>query len=522
MRNEMKSRAGLGIRKYPIGLQSFREIREGGYLYIDKTEIIHRLVDTGKYYFLSRPRRFGKSLLVDTIEQLFSGRKELFEGLWMYDRWDWTRTNPVIKLRISKIPYQKLGLYDALFKELDALAAPFGIELTETDLKSKFWELIEKASTIGKVVILIDEYDKPIIDYLDDLEKVEENRSVFKQFYSVLKDADPYIHLLLLTGVSRFSKVSVFSDLNNLRDITLSPAFVSIAGITQQEMEQAFAAEINEMQQQQPDILERIREWYNGYTWDGTTHLYNPFSLLNYFADRLFNNFWIDTGTPTFLIKAVQQHPDRYIMSTDTLETGLETLKDLNIGDPDPISMLFQTGFLTIKAVDWEMQLVTLGYPNREVKQSVLTFITAAYTHEHPGQLQPVINQLSRAFLRNDIAQVITIFDTLFVRIPNPLWTHAKEQFYHGIIFNTFQLLGIWQESEVFNAHGRSDIIVKTSTHIFALEFKLDKSAHEAIDQIFDREYLKPFRLDTRRKVAVGINFSSAKKAVAEYEVKEL
>ncbi|SEO17531.1 PD-(D/E)XK nuclease superfamily protein [bacterium A37T11] len=517
------------MRKYPIGLQSFRKIREGGYLYVDKTEIIHQLVTTGEYYFLSRPRRFGKSLLVDTIEELFSGSKELFEGLWIYDQWDWTNTNPVFKLRLSKIPYQKLGLYDALFKELDNIAAPLGIDLIETDLKSKFWELIEKGAKIGKVVILIDEYDKALIDYLDNPDMIAENRSVFKQFYSVLKDADQFIRLLLLTGVSRFSKVSLFSDLNNLRDITLNGQFDDLVGITQQELETNFSQEITEMQQQDAQILEKIRDRYNGYTWGRSKKVYNPFSLLNFMADREFNNYWFESGTPSFFYEAIQRNPAMKFPSGPVL-AGPEALIDL-LGQYtvyegqdkiNPLTLMFQTGYLTIKDYNAAASLYTLDFPNEEVRESMRVYLLSAYSFAPIDTVRPNVFMIGEALRTGDVSQVLKLLDTLFVNIPSSLWIGAKEQFYHAIIQNTFGLLNIMMESEKSYAGTRPDITVFTPTHIYVFEFKLDKTASEALNQILDKNYFRPFQADDRKKIAIGINFSSEKKAISEYEVKEL
>ena len=296
------------LRKYPIGLQSFREIRQGGYIYIDKTEIIHQLVETGKYYFLSRPRRFGKSLLVDTIEQLFSGKKELFEGLWIHDKWNWSQSHPVIHFDFSELPYKEIGLTEAINRGLDRNAHQLGLAVSGDNIKDRFRDLIEKAALKGQVVILIDEYDKPIIDFLEEPEQMEANRSIMKSFYSILKARDENIRLLLITGVSQFSRVSVFSDLNNLRNITLAPQYGAITGITQEELEKSFATEITELQKSHPDILAQIKQWYNGYTWNMQTWVYNPFSLLNFMASPVFQNYWFETGTPSFLIQILKKH----------------------------------------------------------------------------------------------------------------------------------------------------------------------------------------------------------------------
>ncbi|SEM22208.1 PD-(D/E)XK nuclease superfamily protein [bacterium A37T11] len=513
-------------RKYPIGLQSFRKIREEGFLYIDKTEYIHQLVAFGNYFFLSRPRRFGKSLLLATVKELFSGSRELFEGLWIYDHWDWEQNHPVIHLRISRANYQDHGLAEALSRELDEVAEELGIQLSEKTPKDKFKELIKKSSVNQKVIILVDEYDKPMVDYLDDSEKVAENREIFRNFYSILKDADDQIRFLLITGVSRFSKVGIFSSLNNLEDISMVENMNELVGITQQELEKTFIPEIDKWAEREEmsreEKLAEVKEWYNGYSWGGEHTVYNPFSLLSYMKYGHFDNFWIDTGAPSFLIQDVRKRPSSYLFKNEDITVGAQSLKDYNTEAIDTTALMFQTGFLTVKKAEWKTQTFTLGYPNKEVKQSVLDFIAAGFTFINPGHILPKVDNLRMAFIRNDIPYVIEVLDTLFISIPNPVWIGATERFFHGIIFNTFQLLGINQESEISNAVGRLDIAVKTNTHIYALEFKLDKTADEALNQILDSSYLKPYQLDPRQKVAIGINFSSKMKSVAEYLVKEL
>ncbi|SEN70127.1 PD-(D/E)XK nuclease superfamily protein [bacterium A37T11] len=510
-------------RKYPIGLQSFRKIREDGYMLVDKTENIHQLVTSGKYYFLSRPRRFGKSLLLNTIKELFSGSKELFEGLWIADQWNWEQKHPVIHLRVSLINYQGAGLYKALNDELDIIASDLGLVLEKIHLKEKFRELIEKAAADAPVVILVDEYDKPIIDYLDNQDKVLENKEIFRIFYSVLKDSDDYIQLLMITGVSRFSRVGIFSELNNIKDISLHPNYTTLVGITQKELESNFEEEISAMQEKNPDVLEKIKSWYNGYSWGGTETLYNPFSILNLMDTQgTFRNYWINTGMPTFLVTAVRKHPERYLFGREDILVGADAMEESFVDTINPVTMLYQAGFLTIKSFDEEQAIFNLGYPNREVEQSMLSYLTAAYSNEDVANIQPTVMSLKMAFSMGDIPKVIKIIDTLFIKIPNPLWKGHNEALYHGIIQNTFDLLGIHMESEVHNALGRIDIVVKTATTIYGIEFKLEKSANTAIQQIFDRDYLKVYQLDPRKKVAIGINFSSEKKAVADFKVEEL
>jgi len=370
------------LRKYPIGLQSFRKIREGGYVYIDKTEIIHRLIKTGQYYFLSRPRRFGKSLLVDTIEELFKGSKELFEGLWIYNNWDWNIAHPVIRFSFANIGIKTRGLEAAINGALEENANRLGIALTKVNYDLRFRELIEKAAQKGNVVILIDEYDKPIIDFLDEPKLMEGNRSVMKNFYSILKDSDRHIRFLLMTGVSQFSHVSVFSDLNNLRNITLVSKFAAIVGITQTELEENFASEIQELKKQRPDILTQIKDWYNGYTWDMLSWVYNPFSLLNFMDEPKFRNYWFASGTPSFIARQLKKEG---VYDMENIQLGESALSTFEADNPNPGSLLFQTGCLTIKDISPSGQVYQLGFPNREVRNSLLDGVPNTYRGVYPS-----------------------------------------------------------------------------------------------------------------------------------------
>ena len=505
------------MRKYPIGIQDFGEIRRGDYVYVDKTSYIHTLVTSGKFYFLSRPRRFGKSLMLSTIKELFCGSKELFKGLWIEDKWDWEKKFPIIHLKLSQINYQQSGLYNALSMEVDMISEELGVVLEANELKDKFRELIKKASKEHQVVILIDEYDKPIIDYLSDLKKAEENQAVFKEFYSVLKDSDPYIRLLLITGVSKFSKVSIFSDLNNLDDITLlRKHYSAIIGITQQELELTFVNEITTQKEVRSDILDEIRKWYNGYSWDGDLTVYNPFSVLKYMASNVFQNYWFETGTPTFLIEQIRKH-DRYDfenLKVDGSELGSFRLENLL-----PTTLLFQTGYLTIKNYREDTQIFTLGYPNREVKASLVNNLLSSYREIYPKSSMPHVTDLIDAVELNDISKVIAIINVLFADIPTPLWKGATEVHYHALIHLAFTLLGTYIESEPYSALGRADAVVKTSSHIYLLEFKLDKNPSFALEQIRKKDYLGRYALDSRKKLAIGINISSVTKKVESYNM---
>jgi len=520
MHNEMESRTGFGIRKYPIGLQSFRKIREGGYVYVDKTEIIHRMVTTGSYYFLSRPRRFGKSLLMDTIEELFKGSRELFDGLWVESNWDWSRTNPVLHFNFAEISYKEIGLSDALKEEVGIVAGALGLALTAQTLKGMFRELIQKtAEAYGQAVILIDEYDKPLVDFLDDPAQLENNRSVMKTFYSVLKGQDEHIRFLLLTGVSRFSRVSVFSDLNNLEDISIDDNFHRIVGITQAELERDFTPELADMAHADPDILAKVKEWYNGYSWGGEERLYNPFSVLNLMKSRKFMNHWYTTGTPTFLFEQLKK---RKLSDMEGVRASANQLSDFNTDDLDLNSLLFQTGYLTIKRELVPNQLFELGYPNREVRESFLEGLLDSYREPVQPDAAGLTYDLRLAMAAYDVPGMVNALNALIGVIPYDHWQAERESIFTIITVLAFKLAGAEAYSEVHSSRGRCDVLAKTPDYIYVIEVKLDGTAQEALDQILNTNYLQPYLDDRRKKIALGITFSSETRKVAEYLVEEI
>jgi len=505
------------MRKYPIGIQDFRKIIESDYLYIDKTKIIFDLITNGSYYFLSRPRRFGKSLLLSTIKEIYSGSKELFKGFWIENNWDWNKIHPVIHVKFASMGFGEIGLEKGIVNALNEIAEEHKITLSNQSVALGFKELITKLSVDKKVVILIDEYDKPVIDYLENLDKAYENRTILKRFYSVLKDNDQNIEFLLITGVGKFTKVSIFSDLNNLRDISIDKKFSTLVGITQSELDITFTQEIEEFGIENENIKADIKRFYNGYSWGAKETVYNPFSLLSFMQTGEFKIFWFETGTPTFLIEQVKK---RSLFNFEEVEADLEGLSDLNIDNLNSSALLFQTGYLTITDYDKETGIYTLKYPNKEVKDSLNRRLLVAYRYSEQGTSTPLVIHLLKAFKANDIEEVVNIINTAFETIPYDLWKGATELHYHALTHLIFTLLGSFTESEVHSSKGRCDMIVKTSIHIFALEFKLDKSAEEALNQIETKGYLKPFALDERTKVAIGISFSSEKKGIESYLVK--
>jgi len=509
---------------YPIGIQDFRKIRENAYHYIDKTELIHALLTPGNYYFLSRPRRFGKSLLLSIIKEIYQGSRKLFEDLWIADRWDWDKRHPVVHIKYAKSDYQGLGLAQAIFNELDKSAAELGVTLSKATFKERFEELLVITNrTHGRVVLLVDEYDKPIIDYLEDQEKAKENREILKQFYSVLKDADPYLEFVFITGVSKFSKVSIFSDLNNLKDLSINERYNNLLGITQQELGSQFNDRLHEiaaLRKTEFDVfIAQVKNWYNGYNWSGSDTVYNPFSLLNFLQDGQFNNYWFATGTPTFLVERMRNE-GRFQWDADEF-IALLTLANFDIEHIELPTILFQTGYLTISELNIMEGWCKLDYPNQEVKASLEQLMLGAFQHRIGSGL-PTVLQLRQALERNNLDRVVEIINTAFSDIPSDLWKGATELHYHALVHLTFSLLGNYLKSEVNSSLGRCDAIVQTATHIYAFEFKLEQSAAIAIQQIINKNYLGPYQLDARQKVAVGINFTREKRGVTEFDWKRL
>ncbi len=495
------------MQKYPVGIQNFKSLRTEGYLYIDKTQYIYKLITQGKYYFLSRPRRFGKSLLISTLEAIFLGKKELFEGLWIENKTDWEKC-PVIRLDFSPMEYHHQSLDKAIQTHLQFIAEKYQLTIQADNLKDYFYKLIIQLSAkSGKVVILIDEYDKPIIDFLDETElpQAQENRSILKQFYSVIKSLDAHIHFFFLTGVSKFSKVSIFSDLNHLEDITMSPQTHALVGYTQTELEHYFTTEIDELAKKEKvsrlEMIEKIRWWYNGYRWDVEEEtLYNSFSVLHLMKQKRFNNFWFETGTPTFLLKMLRQ---QNLYQMDSLEVETQSIKSYQIENLDVYTLLFQTGYLTI-ANQSNYYIYELKYPNHEVQESFERYLLNYYAEQHNAGA--VCYQIAKGFRQADLEMVEHRFNVLLANIPYDLFEAKQEKYYQAIFYLALKLVGYHIEAEVKTNRGRIDAIVQTKDTIYIIEFKVNQSAKEAIQQIHDRKYYEKYQNLGKKIALIGMN----------------
>jgi len=511
-------------KKLPIGLQDFRKIIENDFNYIDKTQYIYELTSNSGAYFLSRPRRFGKSITIAVLQELYSGSRELFKGLWIENKWDWERRHPVIRISFTGIGFQSLGLKEAIAQELTTLSEKQGVELSKNGIGPMFRELIDALSVNGKVVILVDEYDAPIIHYLGkDIELAYANREILKEFYTVLKEADSLLEFVFLTGVSKFSKVGIFSGLNNLQDITMHPQYATMLGYTQQELESNFEEELNvtaaHMKISLAELLDKMRLWYNGYRFEENAEtVYNPVSVNTFFSFQKFQNFWFATGTPTFLINLLKEEG---VYDLDFEHLNPSGFDSFDLHNLKPAAILYQTGYLTIKSKD-EEGFLNLDYPNKEVRDSMLENLIEGFAGVDVEFSAALILKMRKAFFENDLERVISILQSVFKGLPYFLHEKFPERFFHAAIHLLFTYLGLRVQSEVCTSDGRVDSVVETDTHVYIFEYKLDESAEAALAQIRRKKYYQAYWLKEKPVVGIGVNFSSRTKNIEDWKVEEI
>ena len=525
------------LKQLPIGVQTFLKMRSRNYVYVDKTEYVYDLAMKEGNFFLSRPRRFGKSLLLSTFSELFKGNRLLFKDLWIEDKWDWSVTRPVIHLSFANMGYKELGLAAAIKLSLAELAKTHQITFTSDSYQQQFRELISHLhEQYGRLVILIDEYDKPIIDFLEKgkIAQAKENQAIMKTFYSVLKDAEASIHFLFITGVSKFSKVSIFSDLNHLDDLTLNSHYATIVGYTQEELEANFEDHIQSTSQaldlSREELLMMMKKWYNGFSWDGKRTLYNPFGTLNFFNNQAFRNYWFTTGTPTFLLNLIKQ---KGAFEFEDIRLNDTILEKYDLDNLDIVPIMFQTGYLTIKSVDVLSGEMVLDYPNKEVRDSTYQFILDDLTRTPNAETSHItVGDLGKAFNNNDLDTVQLIINTLFSDLPTQLYEADKndkrrelelsERFFHSIIHLVFKYLGVFIDSEVSTSLGRADSIVQTPTHIYLFEFKYNRSANAALTQLLAKNYADKYRATGKKLTGIAVNFSHKTRRINGWKIKEL
>jgi len=507
------------MKKLPIGVQDFNKIIEQNCVYVDKTENLYKLITSGSYYFLSRPRRFGKSLLVSTLKEIFSGNSHLFKGLWIENKIDW-KPYPVIHLSFSSLSHKTLGLVEAIENWLSDTAQKHEIVFNQTTYPLQFQELIQKLSQKGRVVILIDEYDKPIIDYIDDRAQAEANRTILKNFYSIVKDNDAFIQFFFVTGVSKFSQVSIFSDLNHLTDLTINKNYSTLLGCTQEELEFYFHDRIDILVEQSEEdktsILQKIKHWYNGYSWDGKRFVYNPFSILNLFSSNTFENYWFKTATPNFLIKLLKTNNYDVSELNDLCVTS-STFDKYEIEKMSSVALMFQTGYLTIKEYNPKEYTYTLDYPNFEVARSFSDYLLSGFTEKEIESNNLHIRKITTALKNNEIKLFIELMRAIFADIPYHN-IDKKEKYFHSIFYLIIKMLGFTIQSEVLTNFGRIDCVVQTADYVYVIEFKVGK-ASDALAQIKERHYADKYLTDSRKVILLGIGFDSRKKNIKQYLV---
>lgn len=509
---------------YPIGIQNFEKIRKDGYFYIDKTALIYRMVKTGSYYFLSRPRRFGKSLMISTLEAYFQGKKELFEGLAMEKlEKDWIK-HPILHLDLNIGKYDAPDSLDKILNEaLVNWEALYGTGAGEVTLALRFKGVVKRAceQTGQRVVILVDEYDKPLLQAIGNGALQDEYRNTLKPFYGVLKTMDGCIKFAILTGVTKFGKVSVFSDLNNLIDISMTEHYVSLCGITEQEIRDNLKEDLQELadklKMSYEEAFAELKKRYDGYHFvENTEGIYNPFSLLNTFYNMKFGSYWFETGTPTYLVELLKRsHYDLERMAHE--ETNVDVLNSI-YGDEQPIPVIFQSGYLTIKGYDERFGLYRLGFPNEEVEEGFIRFLMPFYTRfnkiEAPFEIQKFVREVETG----EIDAFFRRLQSFFADTPYEL-VKDLELHYQNVLFIVFKLVGFYVKAEYHTSYGRVDLVLQTDKYIYVMEFKLDGTAEEALQQINEKQYALPFATDNRELFKIGVNFSAETRNIEQWIV---
>lgn len=510
--------------KYPIGIQDFVKLRQGGFAYVDKTKFVYKLADEGSYYFLSRPRRFGKSLFLSTLEAYFLGRKELFEGLAIYDMEKEWKSHPIFYIDLNTANFRdENSLYEVLNSHVSVWEEKYGAREYETTLALRFKGVIARAAEKeGRgVVILIDEYDKPILQTLRNEELQEKHRSLLKSFYSVLKTQDRYIRFAFITGVTKFGKVSVFSDLNNLMDISMDQRYISICGMTQNELLYNFREGIEQLGEAYGDTeeetLNKLKIRYDGYHFEeDTVGIYNPFSVLNTLAKLRYKDYWFETGTPTFLVDLLKMHNYRLLDITREKVSG-DVINSIDSMSTNPIPVIYQSGYLTIKGYDERFKKYRLGFPNKEVEEGFLNFLLPLYTsagNNSPFMVDEFVQDVESGNPERFMQRMKAFFaDTSYQVVGN------AELYFQNAMYLVFKIMGFYTQVERPTSDGRIDAIIQTPDYIYIIECKLDHTADEALRQINDSNYAAPFAMDKRRIYKIGVNFSSQTRGVEQWVI---
>ncbi len=511
----------MAKRRLPIGIQTFRTLRKENCYYVDKTTFIKRLIDEGTHYFLSRPRRFGKSLFLDTLKELFEGSEALFAGLHVHDRWDWSVRRPVVRLSFAGGSFNQPDLVaENVLEQIESAARRHGVAPHSRTVPGRFAHLLEALHerTGRRVVVLVDEYDKPILDALETPPVARANRAFLRGVYGVIKDCDAHVRFTFLTGVSKFSKVNLFSQLNNLTDITLDPAYSSICGYTERDLDTVFAPELEGIDR------DRMRDWYNGYSWLGKEKVYNPFDVLLLLRRGEFAAHWFETGSPAFLVETLFKRQ----VSTVSLEEMVGTEDLLSAFDVEHISteaLLFQTGYLTITGKEKlpGRAVYRLGYPNWEVRQSLNDVLLRHLVQDAQRQTANSI-RLARLLETADCAGLQEMFQAFFASIPYEWHVNNDiaryEGYYASVFYSYFAALGYDVVVEESSARGRLDMAVRAGGQVYLFEFKVVEQAGEgaALAQLRERDYAAKYRGGCEPIHLIGVEFSRKTRILTAFE----
>lgn len=518
------------MKNLGIGVQYFGDFKTDNLIYVDKTESLYEMMGLPKHNFIVRPRRFGKSLLLSTIDCIYQGRKDLFEGTWIYDKIDWEKEKrPTLRLDFTLIEYNACSLEKGIQDYLQPIAEHLALALEDTSARNMFKRIIEKMAETTQIVILIDEYEMAVTDFVGTNDpRLDENITTLKKLYGVLKGASQFIHRSFITGVSKIGKISILSDLNMLNDLTLHERFTTLLGYTEKELRFYFADYIKEAarreEMSEEEILAEIKFYYNGYSWDGivANKVYNPFSIVNYFQNFAFRNYWFDTGTPTVLIRGARLH-QLTLNDLDKLEVTGELLGNADLKNFYSISLLFQAGYLSIKEARKAKGGANyrLGFPNEEVKKSFASHLLTEYVGKDWGYVDTTISHKLKLCIENeDWENMFRIFPPV---IESTSYNVNKfvEGYFHTIMHVLVYSTGLVTFSELESQQGRLDMVTATYTAVFIFEFKQNESAASAISQIKEKGYDKRFYLSGLRLFLIGVNFLASEKRINDIKVEQ-
>ena len=514
------------LQNLPIGIQDFESLREDGYLYVDKTEPIWRLTHTGRYYFLSRPRRFGKSLLMSTIKAYYEGKRELFDGLYIATVEKEWKQHPVLLLDLNTNKYDSKEVLETKLNEsLSEWEDLYDCRRPDLPFGMRFEKVIRRAHEVTgrRVVILVDEYDKPLLQAIEKPELQEEYRSTLKGFYGALKSSDGSIQFAMLTGVTKFGKVSVFSDLNNLEDISMSEHYYDICGISEQELLTYFnphterLAQINGVSKDEAIAL--LRKNYDGYHFEANAPgIYNPFSVLNTLKEGRLKSYWFETGTPIYLVQLLQEH-EYNLEEMASADVTADVINSVDIASPDPIPVIYQSGYLTIKDYDERFDAYILGFPNKEVEEGFVKYLLPWYSDRMQGGRSAFdIRQFVHDVETGRVEQFLQRLRSLFADTPYELIRNL-ENHYQNVLWILYKLCGFYTQAKYHTSQGRIDLCVQTPKYCYVMEFKLDGTAEEALEQISEKNYTLPFEQNGQTVTRIGMNFSKETRNIERWVI---